>query len=86
MAQFEHPNVMVLIGVASKPPHELQVVIQHCGKGSLKSFLSSGAWPTGGANASATSVHRAAALRVASIGSSTNNQNVGGQLSSFRTR
>ena len=66
MAQFDHPNIVALIGVVSKQAHVLRVVIQHCDKGSLKALLSSGAWPTRGMDAGGTPTHRGAALRVVS--------------------
>ena len=63
MAQFNHPNVVALIGVVSTPPQDLKVVIQHCDHGSLKSLLTSGAWPAIGTDGETGS--RGAALRAA---------------------
>ena len=61
MAQFDHANIVALIGVVTKPSDELKVVLQYCDQGALKSLLQSGALNEGG-----VTVPPAVALRIAS--------------------
>ena len=42
MSQFDHPNIVALIGIVTQPREQLKVLLQHCEQWSLKSVLSSG--------------------------------------------